>query len=157
MALPVVIFLVWLSSRFPDEFLLLFIPWVLLFFLTAPGFFVVGPNQSRVLVLFGKYKGTVRKGGFFWSNPFTAKHRISLKAHNVASEKIKVNDKDGNPIEIGAVVVWRVEDTAQALFDVVDYEQYVDIQIETAVRQLASSHPYDINLEDSDTITLRGD
>ncbi len=156
LALPVLILLVWLSSRLPDEFLLLFIPWVLLFLLTAPGFFVVGPNLSRVLVLFGKYKGTVRKEGFFWTNPFTVKQRISLKAHNVASEKIKVNDKDGNPIEIGAVVVWRVEDTAQALFDVVDYEQYVDIQIETAVRQLASSHPYDISLEDSDTITLRG-
>ncbi|MEM7519119.1 MAG: SPFH domain-containing protein, partial [Planctomycetota bacterium] len=117
---------------------------------------VVGPNMSRVLVLFGNYRGTVREQGFFWVNPFTSKHKLSLKAHNVASEKIKVNDLDGNPIEIGAVVVWQVSDTAQALFDVEDYSLYVDIQIEAAVRQLASSHPYDEHSK-GEALSLRGD
>ena len=107
------------------------------------GYFIVNPNMSRVLVLFGKYRGTVRTQGFFWTNPFTLKHKVSLKAHNLSSEHIKVNDLAGNPIEIGAVVVWLVRDTAQAQFDVEDYFQYVDVQIETAVRQLAKSHPYD--------------
>ena len=92
-----------------------------------------------------------------WTNPFTIKHQVSLKAHNVASETIKVNDLGGNPIEIGAVVVWQVKDTAQAMFDVEDYEQYVDIQIETAVRALASTHPYDEHSETPDVISLRGD
>lgn len=107
------------------------------------GYFIVNPNMSRVLVLFGKYRGTVRTDGFFWTNPFTLKHKISLKAHNLSSERVKVNDLAGNPIEIGAVVVWRVKDTAQAEFDVEDFFQYVDVQIETAVRQLAKCHPYD--------------
>jgi len=124
--------------------------------LTLPGFFVVGPNMCRVLVLFGNYKGTVRRQGFFWTNPFTLKHKLSLKAHNVASETIKVNDLGGNPIEIGAVVVWQVEDSAQALFDVESYEEYVDIQIEAAVRQLASTHPYDEH-SDAEVVSLRGD
>jgi len=126
--------------------------------LTLAGLYIVGPNQSRALVLFGKYKGTVRKEGFFWTNPFTMKNKISLKAHNLASEKIKVNDSGGAPIAIGAVVVWQVHDTAQALFDVEDYEDYIDVQIETAVRAVASAHPYDEN-EDSleDVVSLRGD
>ena len=132
----------------------------LTFILSMAGFFVVGPNMCRALVLFGNYKGTVRKQGFFWTNPFTNKIKLSLRAHNVASETIKVNDLDGNPIEIGAVVVWQVEDSAQALFDVESYEEYVDIQIEAAVRQLASSHPYDENSGDDhggDVVSLRGD
>ena len=134
----------------------------LAFVLSMAGFYVVGPNMSRALVLFGNYKGTVRKRGFFWTNPFTNKIKLSLRAHNVASETIKVNDLDGNPIEIGAVVVWQVADSAQALFDVESYEEYVDIQIEAAVRQLASSHPYDENsgdsaADDEDVVSLRGD
>src|SRR5262245_19546100 len=98
------------------------------------GFFIVTPNHSRVLVLFGRYRGTVRQEGFYWTNPFTSKRSVSLRAHNVASERIKVNDLLGNPIEIGAVIVWRVQDTAQAIFDVEDHERYVDVQVEPAIR-----------------------
>ncbi len=125
--------------------------------LVLVGFFLVNPNMSRVLVLFGRYRGTVRTEGFFWTNPFTAKHKVSLKAHNISSEKVKVNDLAGNPIEIGAVVVWQVKDTAQAQFDVEDYFQYVDVQIETAVRQLAKSHPYDDPSDESGVVSLRTD
>lgn len=123
------------------------------------GFFIVNPNMSRVLVLFGRYRGTVRTAGFFWTNPFTVKRSVSLRAHNIASQTIKVNDLVGNPIEIGAVVVWQVEDTAQASFDVEDYFQYVDVQIESAVRQLAKRHAYDEGIQDDglDAPTLRGD
>jgi len=125
---------------------------ILASFASLFGYFIVNPNMSRVLVLFGKYRGTERTQGFFWTNPFTLKHKVSLKAHNLSSEHIKVNDLAGNPIEIGAVVVWMVSDTAQAQFDVEDYYQYVDVQIETAVRQLAKSHPYDDNsLDDGST------
>ena len=120
------------------------------------GFFVVQPNVARVLVLFGRYRGTVRENGFYWTNPFTLKPKISLKAHNVASEKIKVNDLMGNPIEIGAVVVWQVRDTAQARFDVENFENYVNVQIETAIRHLASTHPYEEAMVDGATQSLRG-
>lgn len=115
----------------------------LLFFLLLPGFFTVPPNTARVLLLFGRYVGTVRDGGFHWTNPFYTKTAVSLRAHTLNGEQIKVNDKTGNPIEIAAVVVWRVRDTAQAVFDVEDYEEFVEIQSETAVRHLASTHPYD--------------
>lgn len=121
------------------------------------GLFIVAPNQSRVLVLFGRYRGTVRREGFYWTNPFTSKIPVSLRAHNLASETIKVNDLAGNPIEIGAVVVWQVRDTAQAVFDVEDYRHYVDVQIETAVRQLAKTHPYDEGQGPDDVASLRGD
>ena len=121
------------------------------------GFFIVNPNMSRVLVLFGRYRGTVRDDGFYWTNPFTLKHEISLRVHNLSSETIKVNDLVGNPIEIGAVVVWQVKDTAQARFDVEDYFEYVDVQIETAIRHLAKTHPYDDNVADTDVPSLRGD
>ncbi|MCI0651121.1 MAG: SPFH domain-containing protein [Planctomycetes bacterium] len=107
------------------------------------GFFIVNPNESRALVLFGRYRGTVRDNGFFWTNPFTVKRKVSLRARNHTGETLKVNDLNGNPIEIAAVVVWRVRNTAQALFDVDDYAQFVEVQSESAVRQLASSHPYD--------------
>jgi regulator of protease activity HflC (stomatin/prohibitin superfamily) len=133
--------------------LLLGLGWIL----ALIGFYVVEPNQSRVMVFFGNYRGTVRERGFWWINPFTAKHKLSLRAHNVSSEQIKVNDAVGNPIEIGAVVVWRVADTAQAMFDVEDYEEYVDIQVETAVRSLASAHPYDEHDSTSEVVSLRGD
>jgi len=121
------------------------------------GFFIVTPNHSRVLVLFGRYRGTVRQEGFYWTNPFTSKREMSLRAHNVASEKIKVNDLLGNPIEIGAVIVWRVHDTAQANFDVEDHEQYVDVQVETAIREIAKTHPYDDGQAEDHPISLRGD
>jgi regulator of protease activity HflC (stomatin/prohibitin superfamily) len=125
-------------------------------FVCAFGFFIVTPNHSRVLVLFGRYRGTVRQEGFYWTNPFTTKRSVSLRAHNVASEKIKVNDLIGNPIEIGAVIVWRVRDTAQATFDVEDHEKYVDVQVETAIREIAKKHPYDEG-QAEDPISLRGD
>jgi regulator of protease activity HflC (stomatin/prohibitin superfamily) len=121
------------------------------------GFFVVQPNNSKVLVLLGNYKGTVRDPGFYWANPIAQRHGLSLKANNIASNVIKVNDLGGNPIEIAAVVVWQVRDTAQAIFDVEDYRHYVDVQIETAVRRLASVHPYDDNDAELDQTTLRGD
>ncbi|MEQ8768097.1 MAG: SPFH domain-containing protein [Planctomycetota bacterium] len=123
---------------------------IFLTFLSLFGYFLVNPNMSRVLVLFGRYRGTVRADGFYWTNPFTIKHKVSLRAHNLSSERIKVNDLAGNPIEIGAVVVWQVRDTAQAQFDVEDYFQYVDVQIETAVRQLAKCHPYDDTSDEID-------
>jgi len=123
----------------------------------AFGFFIVTPNHSRVLVLFGSYRGTVRQEGFYWTNPFTSKRSVSLRAHNLASEKIKVNDLLGNPIEIGAVIVWRVHDTAQAMFDVEDHEKYVDVQVETAIREIAKGHPYDDGQTEETSISLRGD
>jgi regulator of protease activity HflC (stomatin/prohibitin superfamily) len=104
---------------------------------------LVNPNQSKVVLLFGNYKGTLRRDGFFAVNPFTVRKPISLRAHNFNSDKLKVNDQRGNPIEIGAVVVWRVEDTAQAAFDVEDFASYVQVQTESALRHLASQHPYD--------------
>ena len=109
----------------------------------ACGLFTIAPNMARVVLLFGAYKGTVRESGFKWANPFFAKRSVSLRAHNLNGEKIKVNDRAGNPIEIAAIVVWRVRDTAQAVFDVESYEQFVAVQSETAVRHLASTHPYD--------------
>jgi len=108
------------------------------------GHFTLQPNQSRVLILFGAYHGTVKQSGFHWANPFYSRGtKVSLRAHNTSTERLKVNDKRGTPIEIAAVVVWRVEDTARAIFDVEDYHQYVDVQSEAAVRQLASAYPYD--------------
>jgi regulator of protease activity HflC (stomatin/prohibitin superfamily) len=145
-----------------------------------PGFFTLQPNEARVLILFGEYKGTVRKSGFHWGNPFYSngtrlairlaaakekesgaafavkagsRNKISLRARNLNSDKLKVNDKRGNPIEIAAVIVWRVEDTAQAMFDVDNYENYVRIQSESAIRHLASGYAYDHGEEDE--VTLR--
>ena len=145
-----------------------------------PGFFTLQPNEARVLLLFGRYKGTVRESGFHWGNPFYSngrkggfrvsatkeeglearftarqgwRNKISLRVRNLNSDKLKVNDKRGNPIEIGAVIVWRVQDTAQAMFDVDDYETYVRIQSESAIRHLASAYAYDHGEENE--ITLR--
>jgi regulator of protease activity HflC (stomatin/prohibitin superfamily) len=117
------------------------------------GHFTLQPNEARVLILFGAYHGTVRQSGFHWTNPFYTKNPISLRSRNMNGEKLKVNDKRGNPIEIAAVVVWRVEDTAQACFDVQDYENYVRIQSESAVRHLANCFAYDHGEENE--ITLR--
>jgi regulator of protease activity HflC (stomatin/prohibitin superfamily) len=124
--------------------------------LCLPGFFVVQPNQARVMVLFGEYLGSVRGNGFFWTNPFTSKKIVSLRAHNHDGGTIKVNDKLGNPIEISAVVVWRVRDTAKASFDVEDYKHYVEVQSEAALRSMATAHPYDDLESEGGEITLRG-
>lgn len=136
------------------QILWIFIPLLLIFFLTLSGFMIVQPNDSRVLILFGKYSGTVRESGYWWVNPFTVRKRVSLRIRNFNSQKIKVNDLHGNPIEIGAVIVWKVVDSAKAVFDVENYEQFVDIQSETAIRTLASEYPYDV--EEEDKSSLRG-
>ncbi|HVW96211.1 MAG TPA: SPFH domain-containing protein [Mucilaginibacter sp.] len=126
------------------------------FILILPGLVIVNPNESKVLTLFGRYVGTVKKDGFFWVNPFTVKKKVSLKAFNLNGQQLKVNDSVGNPIEIAAVIVWQIKDTAKAVFAVENYLQYVNIQSEAAVRHLANSFPYD-NIEDETaTITLRG-
>jgi regulator of protease activity HflC (stomatin/prohibitin superfamily) len=120
------------------------------------GFMVINPNEAGVLILFGKYKGTIVENGFKWVNPFMFKKKISLRAYNQNSEQIKVNDKMGNPILISAVLVWRVKDTYRASFDVDDYMRFVNVQSEAAVRNLAAAYSYD-SLESGDTeeITLR--
>lgn len=158
---------------------------VLSFALVLPGFFTLQPNQARVLILFGKYVGTVRQTGFHWGNPFYSngktivttetsqsapagslaarrnvkatfsRNKISLRSRNMNGDKLKVNDKRGNPVEISAVIVWRVEDTAKAMFDVDDYEQFVTIQSESAVRHLATSYAYDEGEHGQEEITLR--
>jgi regulator of protease activity HflC (stomatin/prohibitin superfamily) len=128
----------------------------LAFILLLPGFFVNDPNESKVLILFGEYKYTVKDSGFFWANPFLTKKMVSLRAMNLNGTPLKVNDKGGNPIEIAAVTVWQVSDTAKAVFEVDNYQNFVKVQSEAAVRHLAGSFPYD-NLEDeSAEITLRG-
>ncbi|RUR75575.1 SPFH domain-containing protein [Chlorogloeopsis fritschii PCC 9212] len=119
------------------------------------GFFSVEPNQAVVLVLFGKYMGTVRESGFWWTNPFASKHKISLRVRNFNSKIIKVNDAEGSPIEIAAVVVWQVFDSAKSKFAVDDYEEFVAIQSETAIRSLAIRYPYD-SPDETETPSLRG-
>ena len=121
-----------------------------------PGFFIINPNQSVVLILFGDYRGTVKDNGFHWVNPFMVKKKVSLRAHNFDNNPIKVNDLLGNPIMIGAVVVWRVRDTYKAAFDVNEYREFVGIQSEAALRKMAGTYPYDdINDEYDCDITLR--
>jgi regulator of protease activity HflC (stomatin/prohibitin superfamily) len=119
------------------------------------GFFTVEPNQAVVLILFGKYIGTVRESGFWWTNPFASKHTISLRVRNFNSKTIKVNDADGSPIEIAAVVVWQVYDSAKSKFAVDDYEEFVAIQSETAIRALAIRYPYD-SPDEANIPSLRG-
>ncbi|MBP7504243.1 MAG: SPFH domain-containing protein [Prolixibacteraceae bacterium] len=119
------------------------------------GFQIVNPNESAVLVLFGAYKGSIKENGFYWVNPFLSRRKISLRARNFDSEPLKVNDKIGNPIMIGVVLVWRVKETFKAAFQVDDYEHFVNIQTEAAIRKLAGLYPYD-NFEDHDAVvTLR--
>jgi regulator of protease activity HflC (stomatin/prohibitin superfamily) len=119
------------------------IPLVVCIAISFGGFVIVQPNEARVLIFFGKYAGSVRDAGFFWVNPLTVKKRVSLRINNFTSEKLKVNDLNGNPIEIAVVVVWRVVDSAKATFDVESYQQFVSIQSETAIRSMASQYPYD--------------
>ncbi|TFV94755.1 SPFH domain-containing protein [Algoriphagus kandeliae] len=128
---------------------------VLVFILLIPGFFIVEPNKAMVLLLFGDYKGTVKANGFFWVNPFMTKKKISLRVRNFENKPLKVNDKIGNPVMIGTIVVWQVEDTFKATFDVEDYENFVHLQSDAAVRKMAGLYPYD-NFEDEDAeVTLR--
>jgi len=126
------------------------------FIFVLPGLIIVNPNESKLLTLFGKYVGTVKQDGFFWVNPFTAKKKVSLKAFNLNGQQLKVNDSVGNPIEIAAVIVWQIKDTASAIFAVENYLQYVNIQSEAAVRHLANSFPYDNFEDESAHISLRG-
>jgi regulator of protease activity HflC (stomatin/prohibitin superfamily) len=122
---------------------------------TSIGLMVINPNESSVLVLFGEYKGTIKKNGFFWVNPFYIKKKISLRANNLNRDPIKVNDKLGNPIMIGCVLVWRVKDTYKAAFEVGDYTHFVDIQSESATRKLAGHYAYDNFDDEQKEITLR--
>ena len=121
------------------------------------GFFQVAPNEGQVLQLFGKYAGTVRLAGLRWTNPFYSRRRISLRVRNFESGKLKVNDNDGNPIEIAAVVVWQVLDTAEAVFCVDDYENFVHIQSESALRQMAQSYPYDAHDDSEPSLRSHGE
>jgi regulator of protease activity HflC (stomatin/prohibitin superfamily) len=173
--------LIWMVSRagkFGDPGLLVIAPILLILFgfFLFKGYFTLQPNEARVLILFGAYKGTVRQSGFWWANPFysrirsqgiaagadtserpTGSAKISLRARNFNSEKLKVNDKRGNPIEIAAVIVWQVEDTARAAFDVDDFESYVHIQSESAVRHIASLYAYDRGDEQEPTLRESAD
>ena len=135
----------WLIFEIPA-----FIIWIIL----MNGLFMVNPNEARVMQFFGAYAGTVLSPDLRWANPFYTKKRISLRVRNFETEKLKVNDHDGNPIEIAAVVVWKVVDTAEALFEVDDFEHYVKVQSEAAVRNLATRYSYDAHGEDD--ISLRG-
>lgn len=128
--------------------LVIFICWI--------GFYMVQPNQGKVLQLFGQYTGTDRNTGLRWANPLYSKKSVSLRVRNFESGRLKVNDSNGNPIEIAAVIVWRVVDTAEAVFEVDDYENYVTIQSEAALRNLATTYPYEHNTED-ERLSLRSD
>ena len=134
------------TAQAGDGDTLLIVPWIAVI-VTASflmfGFFIVNPNEAKVLTLFGKYAGSVKQDGFHWANPLLSKQHISLRIRNLESAQIKVNDHEGNPIEIAAVVVWRVFETAEALFEVDNYEHYVKVQSEAAVRNLATQYPYD--------------
>lgn len=137
-------------ARNPIALLLLPVVFVLM-----RGFFTVNPNSSKVMVLFGAYKGTVRDNGFFWANPFYTRQKISLRARNFDSERVKVNDKIGNPILINVILVWQVSDTYKAAFDVDQYEEFVRVQTDAAVRKLAGSYPYDNFDDEQAELTLR--
>jgi len=134
-------------------------PWaiilIFIFLLLLAGFYIVYPNHTKVMVLFGAYKGSVKNNGFFWTNPFYVKKNISLRARNFDSERVKVNDKVGNPILISVILVWRVQETYRAAFEVDDYAQFVKVQTDAAVRKLAGSYPYDNFDDHQKEITLR--
>ena len=141
-----VLLVFWLSTsgREPTPGSIVFFgPVAAILLFLSKGFFQVQPNQGQVMQLFGRYAGTARDEGLRWTNPFYSKRPVSLRVRNFESSKLKVNDSDGNPIEIAAVVVWQVVDTAEAVFEVDDYENFVQIQSESALRQMAQSYPYD--------------
>ena len=133
----------------------IFLVLVLALLFLARGFFTVNPNSSKVMVLFGAYKGTVKENGFFWANPFFSRTKISLRARNFDSDRLKVNDKIGNPIMINVILVWKVSDTFKAAFDVDNYEEFVRVQTDAAVRKLAGIYPYDSFDDEQADITLR--
>lgn len=133
----------------------IFISLIFVILFIIKGFFTVNPNSSKVMVLFGAYKGTVKDNGFFWSNPFFTRQKISLRARNFDSERLKVNDKIGNPIMINVILVWKVSDTFKAAFDVDNYEEFVRVQTDAAVRKLAGIYPYDSFDDAQADITLR--
>ena len=153
--LTILIFILGVTQNIVFPTVLLVICGIVVDIVGLVGFFVVNPNQARVLQLFGKYVGTVRDPGLRWANPFYTKKAISLRVRNFETERSKVNDTDGNPIEIAAVVVWKVVDTAEAVFEVDDYENYVHVQSEAAVRDLATRYPYDTH--EDHQLSLRGD
>ena len=126
----------------------------ILFLFVAVGFYMLQPNQAAVVTLFGSYKGTDRRDGLRWVLPWLMRHKVSVRAHNFISDKIKVNDLRGNPIEMAAQIVWRVVDTAQATFDVDDYKEFVRVQVEAAIRAIGARYPYDDF--DNEDVTLRG-
>ena len=150
--LDVLIFIGGVRANDPS-FLWYFFPLTFIIIISLVGLITVQPNDSRVIIFFGNYSGTVRDTGFWWVNPFTIKRKVTLRIRNFNSDKIKVNDLRGNPIEIAAVIVWRVFDTSRAVFDVDNYEEFVAIQSETAIRSLTSEYPYD---GDEDKASLRG-
>jgi regulator of protease activity HflC (stomatin/prohibitin superfamily) len=140
---------------FMSRVMFIAIPGILAFMLIIPGFFIVEPNKAMVLLLFGSYMGTVKADGFFWVNPFMTKKKISLRVRNFENKPLKVNDKIGNPVMVGTIVVWQVEDTFKASFDVDDYENFIHLQADAAVRKMAGTYPYD-NFEDEHAeVTLR--
>ena len=140
----------------PNVFaVILSVIFIVLAIFTAAGLIVINPNESSVLVLFGDYKGTIKNNGFFWVNPFFVKRKISLRARNLNREPIKVNDKLGNPIMIGCVLVWKVSNTFKAAFEVDDYIHFVDIQSESATRKLAGHYAYDNFDDEQKEVTLR--
>jgi regulator of protease activity HflC (stomatin/prohibitin superfamily) len=154
MAVCIVVPAIFLSKGASDWWGLLFVVSTI-FFILLSGLTIVNPNESKVVLFFGKYVGTIVDNGFFFVNPFTKRSSVSLRARNLNADPIKVNDKMGNPIMIGIVLVWRVKDTFKASFEVDNYVKFVDVQSEAAIRSLAGSYPYD-NLEDEDAaITLR--
>ena len=162
-ALPVILFgilaldvtVLWLAVEDTDEArIVMQVPWLLLTIFLLAGLFVVNPNQARVVLLFGRYKGTVKEQGLHWANPLLTKRKVSLRVRNFETERAKVNDADGNPIEMASVVVWKVVDTAEASFEVDDYVNYVHVQSESALRNLATLYPYDTHNEG--TVSLRG-
>ncbi|MCE5228910.1 SPFH domain-containing protein [bacterium] len=144
------------SNLLGTLFLLMSLPALIAAILISAGFIVLQPNESAVLLLFGKYRYSVKEGGFWWVNPFYTKRKVSLRLRNHNGDRLKVNDKAGNPIEIALVLVWKVEDTFAALFEVDDYMQYVKIQSESALRHLATAYPYDSWEDHANETSLRG-
>ena len=138
-----------------NKIFILGFPLLLICLIGAIGFFFINPNGSVVLTLFGEYKGTVKTNGFYWVNPFYAKKAISLRARNFDSERLKVNDLKGNPVLISVILVWRVKETFRAAFDVDNYESFVRVQTDAAVRKLAAKYPYDNVDDDQAEVTLR--
>jgi regulator of protease activity HflC (stomatin/prohibitin superfamily) len=155
-ALPLAVFMFFLMSS-TGELMFLFLAFVFFigFIFAVKGIMIVNPNHARVLTFFGKYTGSVKENGLLWVNPLYKSYNLSLRSQNLNGQQLKVNDKLGNPIEIAAVIVWRVSDTYKASFEVSNFQQYVNVQSEAAVRHLAVSYAYDIMEDESADITLR--